>query len=91
MVELAVLAVAYVALGALRPRWTTLLAALIPAALAFVWLLLQEDIPGETLGFVDVAWFVAMSLAVGAVYGLASAGGVVVGRAWRRLSGPLSH
>jgi hypothetical protein len=35
--ELTALAGAYVALGALRPRWTTLLAALIPAVLAFIW------------------------------------------------------
>jgi hypothetical protein len=89
MLELSVLAVAYVALGALRPRWTTLLTALVPAALSFVWLLLHEDIPGETLGFVDLAWYAGMSLAVGAVYALASAGGVAVGRALRRVSGPL--
>ena len=87
--ELAVLAVAHVASGALRPRWTTLLAALIPAVLSFLWLLLHEDIPGETLGLVDLAWYVGMSLVVGAVFALASAGGVVVGRALRRLSGPL--
>jgi hypothetical protein len=89
--ELAVLAAAYVALGALRSRWTTLLAALIPAVLAFVWLLLHEDIPGEKLGFVDLVWYIGMSLAVGGVYALASAGGVVLGRALRRLSGPLSQ
>ena len=88
--ELTVLAVVYVALGALRPRWTTLLAALIPALLSFLWLLLHEDIPGDPLGFVDVAWYAGMSLAVGAVYALASAGGVVAGRALRRPSGPLS-
>ena len=89
--ELTVLAVAYVALGALRPRWTTPLAALIPAVLSFLWLLLHEDIPGDPLGFVDLAWYIGMSLAVGAVYALASVGGVVVGRALRRPSGPLSH
>lgn len=89
--ELAVLAVVYLALGALRPRWTTLLAALIPTVLSFVWLVLHEDIPGDPLGFVDLAWFAGMSLVVGAVYVLASAGGVVVGRALRCRSGPLSH
>jgi len=89
--ELAVLAGAYVALGALGPRWTTLLAALIPAGLAFVWLLLHEDIPGEKLGFVGFVWYIGMSLAVGGVYALASAGGVVLGRALRRLSVPLSQ
>jgi hypothetical protein len=89
--ELAFLAVAYVALGALRPRWTTLLAALVPAGLSFVWLLLNEDIPGEAPGPVDLAWFVGMSLAVGAVFAFASAAGVVLGRALRRPSGPVSH
>jgi hypothetical protein len=89
--EPAILAAAYVALGALRPRWTTLLAAAIPALLAFVWLLLHEDVPGDTPGFADLAWYVGMSLAVGAVYALASAGGVMAGRAFRRLPAPLSH
>jgi hypothetical protein len=91
VLEFAVLAAAYVVLGAIRPRWTTLLAALIPAVLAFVWLLLHEDVPGDELGFVDLAWYVGMSLLVGGVYALASAGGVVLGRGFRRLSGPLSH
>jgi hypothetical protein len=89
--ELAALAAAYVALGALRPRWTTLLVALIPAVLAFAWLLLHEDIPGDKLGFIDLVWYVGMSLAVGGVYALASAGGVVLGGALRRRSGRLSH
>ena len=88
--ELAVLAAAYVAIGALRPRWKTLLAALIPAVLALVWLLLHEDIPGDTLGFLDVVWYIGMSLAVGGVYALAAAGGVVLGRAFRRPSGSLT-
>jgi hypothetical protein len=91
VMELAVLAVVYVALGALWPRWTTLLAALIPAVFAFLWLLLHEDVPGDVLGFADLAWYVGMSLAVGAVYALAAAGGLVLGRDLRRLFGPLSH
>lgn len=86
LMELAVLAAAYAALGALRPRWTTLLAAFVPAALAFVWLLLHEDVPGDELGVVDVAWYVGMSLAVGAVYVLVSAGGIVLGKVLRRLA-----
>lgn len=89
--ELAALAAAYAALGALRPRWTTLLVALIPAVLAFVWLLLHEDIPGDKLGVVDMVWYVGMALAVGGVYALASASGVVLGRALRRRSWPLSR
>jgi len=54
---------------------------------AFVRLLLHEDVPGEKLGFVDLVWYVGMSLAVGGVYALASAGRAVLGRALRRLSG----
>jgi hypothetical protein len=80
VIELVVLAAVYVALGALRPRWSTLLAALIPAALAFAWLLLHEDVPGDELGLVDVAWYSGMSLMVGGVYGVASAGGIALGR-----------
>jgi hypothetical protein len=91
VMELAVLAAAYLALGAVRPQWTTLLAALVPAVLGFVWLVLHEDIPGDKPDLVDLAWYAGMSLAVGGVYALASAGGVVLGRALRRLSGPPSH
>jgi hypothetical protein len=91
VIELTVSAGAFVALGALRPRWTTLSAAFLPAAVAFVWLLLHEDIPGERLGFVDYAWYAGMSLLVGGVYAVAAAVGVVSGRALRRLSRALSR
>jgi hypothetical protein len=89
--ELAVLAAAYIALGALRPRRTTLLAAFIPAVLAFVWLLLHEDVPGDELSFVDLAWFAGMSVATGGVFALASIVGIMLGRAFCRRSGPLSR
>ena len=77
MVELVVLLVAFVALGVLRPRWSTLAAALVPTGMAFAWLVLHEDIPGETLGPVDLAWYAGMSLVVGAAFALACAAGVI--------------
>jgi hypothetical protein len=50
-----------------------------PGGARIGWLLLREDIPGGELDFVELAWYVAMSLAVGGVHALASAGGVVLG------------
>jgi hypothetical protein len=79
--ELAALIGVYVALGAVRPRWTTLLAALLPTVLAFAWLVMHEDIPGAPLGLADLAWYAAMSLLVGAVFALAAAAGLALGRA----------
>ena len=74
---------AFVAFGAVRPRWTSLLAAVVPASLACVWLFLREDVPGDEAGLGDVAWYVGLGLAVGAVFALARAGGVVLGRVLR--------
>jgi len=86
--ELVALLVGSVALGVIRPRWSTLLAALVPTALAFAWLVLHEDIPGDPLGFADLAWYAGMSLVVGAVFALAIAGGVAAGRRRGRSARP---
>ena len=80
MIELVALAVASVALGAVRPRWSTLWAAVLPTLLAFAWLVMHEDIPGDPLGAADLAWYAGMSLVVGAAFALAIAVGVVAGR-----------
>jgi hypothetical protein len=82
--ELAVTFIAFVVFGAARPRWTSLLVAVVPAALACVWLFLHEDIPGYETGITDVAWYVGMSVAIGAAYALAYAGGVGLRRALDR-------
>jgi hypothetical protein len=63
--------------GWLRPRWSTLWVTLVPTTLAFAWLLLQEDIPGDETTAVDIAWFVAMSLVVGLACAVACAAGIV--------------
>ena len=78
---------AVITVGLLRPRWSSLAAALVPTALAFLWLLWHEDTPGQGTTVSDVAWYVAMSLVVGAVFALAGAAGVVTGRALRRRRG----
>ena len=77
------LVVGSVALGVVRPRWSTLLVAVVPVVLAFAWLVMHEDIPGDPLGLVDLAWYAGMSLAVGAAFALALACGVVLGRVLR--------
>jgi hypothetical protein len=90
--EVAALVVVYIALGVLRPRWTTLLAASAPTVLAFAWLFMHEDIPGEELGPIDLIWYAGIGLAVGAALALATAAGVALRRAIRRGSlGPLSR
>jgi hypothetical protein len=81
VIELLVLGSGLVLIGALRPRWTSLIAAAIPQALAFAWLLLQKDVPWETTGLADIAWFVVMSSVVGAAAAGAIAAGVLLRRA----------
>ena len=78
-VELVVLFAAVIAVGIVRPP------SIVPAGLAFFWLLFHEDIPGERTTVTDVAWYAAMSVVVGAVFALAGAAGIVTGRALRRL------
>jgi hypothetical protein len=80
--------VASVALGVVRPRWSTLAAAAVPTALAFAWLVLHEDIPGDPLGVAYLAWYAGMSLVVGAAFALAIAAGVAVGRLRGRSAQP---
>lgn len=82
--ELVVLFAAVIAVGIVRPRWSSLGAALVPAGLAFFWLLFHEDVPGEGTTVADVAWDAAMSVVVGAVFAVAGAAGIVTGRALRR-------
>ena len=89
--ELAVLIAGSLALWALRPRWTTMFAASVPVVLAFAWLLVHEDIPGEEARLMDLMWYAGMSLAVGLAFALAIATGVVLGRAARGSRGPLSR
>ena len=75
--ELVALAVASVALGVVRPRWSTVLFAIVPTALAFAWLVMHEDIPGDPIGLADLAWYAGMSLMAGAIFALALTAGVV--------------
>lgn len=64
-------------LGVIRPRWSTLWSAVVPTSLTFVWLLMLEEIPDDSVGVGDVAWYVGMSVAVGAVFALACSVGIV--------------
>lgn len=83
MLQLAVLAALFAAVGLIRPHWSSLLVALGSAALAFVWLLLHEDVPGDEIGAGDVFWYVAMSVLVGGAVAVACAAGVLAGGALR--------
>jgi hypothetical protein len=56
---------------------------MVPAGLAFLWLLLHEDVPGEDISATDIGWYVVMSAVVGAAFALACALGVIAGRAFR--------
>jgi hypothetical protein len=80
VVEFALALAVAVVIGLVRPRWSTMSVALVPSALAFAWLLLQEDIPGEATTVSDVVWYVGMSLVVGAAFALACLLGIVVRR-----------
>ena len=79
--EAIVLGAACVALGAIRPRWTTLIAAGLPTVLAFAWLLMHEQIPDDRIGVADVLWYAGMSVFVGSGVALAIAVGIAARRA----------
>jgi hypothetical protein len=88
MVELAVLVIAVAGVGLVRPRWSSLLVAVVPAGLAFLWLLLHEDVPeglpGADVSASDIAWYVVMSALVGVAFALPCALGVIAGSALRK-------
>lgn len=67
--------------GWIRPRWSSLAVAVVPGGLAFAWLLMHEQIPGDETTMADIAWYLGMSLVVAAVIALACACGVLVRRA----------
>jgi hypothetical protein len=83
VVEPAVLVVAVAGVGVIRPRWSSLVVALVPAGLTCLWLILQEDVPGEDVGSSDMVWYVAVSGLVGAAFLPVCAVGVIAGRALR--------
>jgi hypothetical protein len=91
VIELAAaLAVAAVA-GWLRPRRSTLAVALVPTAMAFAWLYAHEDIPGDPITLIDVAWYAGMSLVVGASFMLATALGIAARKAAHRRDATTLH
>jgi hypothetical protein len=86
VVEQALLVAAVAGVGLIRPRWSSLFVACVPAVLAGLWLFLHEDVPGEEIGAGDVAWYLGMSAAVAVAFALACALGIVAGLAIRRLA-----
>jgi hypothetical protein len=91
VLEIAVALALAAALGWLRPRWSTLGVALVPTGLAFAWLLMHEDVPGERTTAIDLAWFAGMSLLAGLGFVAACAAGVLarrLGRGRRRAVRP---
>jgi hypothetical protein len=79
--EVIAIATACVALGAVRPRRTTLLVAGLPTLLAFAWLVMHEEIPGDRIGLADLLWYAGMSVLVGAGVAFAIAVGIASRRA----------
>jgi hypothetical protein len=80
MIAIVVALAAAAGFGWLRPRWSSLAVAPLLTALAFAWLLLHEDIPGDPTGLDDIVWYVGMSLLVGAAFALACTLGIVTRR-----------
>ena len=72
------------AVGWLRPRWSSLWVAVIPGGVVFAWLLLHEDVPFDPVGLVDIAWYVAMSLVVGALFAVTCGLGIIARQALMR-------
>ena len=77
-----------VGVGFFRPRWSSLLVALVPTTLAFLWFLFSED---RATAVEDLAWYAGMSLVVGAGFAIFGVVGVIAGRAATRRRGPMLH
>jgi hypothetical protein len=88
VMELPVLVAAAAGVGLIRPRWSSLLVAVVPAGLAVLWLLLHEDVPadvpGADMSASDIGWYLVMGGLVGAAFALPCAVGVIAGRAVRQ-------
>jgi hypothetical protein len=84
VLEILLALAAAAAVGWLRPRWSTASAAVVPTALAFAWLLLHEDVPGDPITLDDLVWYLGMSLVPGAAFALACCLGVAARRASAR-------
>ena len=95
VIELALLVAVVVGVGLIRPHWSSLLVAFAPAGLAFLWLLLHEDVPegvpGADTSATDIVWYVGMSALVGAAFALPCALGVIAGRALLRRRARTPH
>jgi hypothetical protein len=78
-------------MGSLRPRWSSLWAAVIPTGLMFAWLLLHEDIPGDPVELDDIVWYVGMSLGASAGFALGCSLGISVRRTSVRRRARLSR
>jgi len=76
VLEILVVLIVAATIGLIRPRWSSLWCAVVPASLTFAWLLMHEEVPGDPIGLGDVAWYVGTSLAVGAVFALACSLGI---------------
>jgi hypothetical protein len=77
--ELVFLCVLALAFGVLRPRWSSLVVAVVVGAAAAVWSFLLEDIPGDPKGVDDVAWSIVFGGAAAAAVALVCAIGVLLG------------
>ncbi len=79
-VALALWLAVFLVIGALRPRWTTTLIAVVPLLLGSLWLLLGPDIGVAAMTWLDRAWLLGMAVANAAACALACATGVAARR-----------
>ena len=95
VIQLALLVALVAGVGVIRPRWSSLLVAVVPGGLAFAWFLLHEDVPagvpGAGVSASDIVWYVGMSAVVSAAFALPCALGVIAGRALLRRRAPTLH
>jgi hypothetical protein len=83
MYEFLILVLLALALGVLRPRWSSLVAAVVVGAVVAAWSFMLEDIPGEPKGMDDVAWSAAFGGLAAIATALVRALGVLIGRKLR--------
>jgi peptidoglycan/LPS O-acetylase OafA/YrhL len=81
--ELLILILVVFAVGALRPRWSSLAVAVGVGAAAGAWVYMLEEVPGDPKGLDDVAWSAAFGAVVAVGFAFVCCLGVLVGRRLR--------
>jgi hypothetical protein len=83
MYELLILILVVFAVGALRPRWSSLAVAVVVGAAAAAWSYMLEEVPGYPKDLGDVAWSAAFGAVVAVAFAFVCCLGVLAGRRLR--------